>query len=513
MFPREVRTRIAAAILRLDRFTVKELCAEARLHPQKVYPVLAKLKQEGYLRASPILPPDGTKRLPQRPANNYFLSEEVSKRRELAAEVSAFTIATQEPSPDDTEEAFDLMADYIAADSLLDRTAALVQAMGHPPHPFGAEDTLVTQADHLIREADNTITKLLERSSAGLIHRRLVEDLARLEQIRERVDEHRDRISARVMGMDAQAQFGELLMRVHRLGTPKSLADALLSTYSSTSNTQLKFTLSAVLDNVNACNNWLKRTRNRQARLFGASSGKQCLNRILTESAIRYSDAPSLLLTLSRRVSKSSPDDEKASYNLINLESLAGNNQRAFRLWERWAQASLGPDSDRFANAIALPPTYLSCAPYLLLWTSLTKTLIDSLEERCGENASFSVVSMRRFRFLGANPYVTEGLLFDPMETKPFVRVAECYDAIQPALYAYGPLVDRVKIPGIPAVRLANGLVRMGIDSKNAWDLSHSLSFDNTLVVIHSNSDELSALKQRVEPVLLPTLNLVDAAR
>jgi hypothetical protein len=87
--PNQTRLKILAGLLRLERFTIADLCAHSGLTPSQVYPRLSELQDSKILESKSTVPP-GEKGPRHCPAKSYQLNPDPIVRSQLENELSSF---------------------------------------------------------------------------------------------------------------------------------------------------------------------------------------------------------------------------------------------------------------------------------------------------------------------------------------------------------------------------------------------------------------------------------------
>ncbi len=94
--PNQTRLKIRAAVLRLESFTVAELCLHTGLSPSMVYRELAELQRTGNLESNSVVAV-GEAGPRHRPSKRYQLSPDPEKRRELEKDLASFIPEFEDP--------------------------------------------------------------------------------------------------------------------------------------------------------------------------------------------------------------------------------------------------------------------------------------------------------------------------------------------------------------------------------------------------------------------------------
>lgn len=95
--PNQTRLKITAGVLRLERFTVADLCAHTGLLPSMVYRELSELQQEKILESKSATA-EGEKAPRHRPRKWYELSSDPRIRARLESELASFLPEYEEPT-------------------------------------------------------------------------------------------------------------------------------------------------------------------------------------------------------------------------------------------------------------------------------------------------------------------------------------------------------------------------------------------------------------------------------
>ena len=95
--PNQTRLKIMAGVLRLERFTVADLCTHTGLLPSMVYRELSELQQEKILESKSATT-EGEKAPRHRPRKWYELSSAPRVRAQLESELASFLPEYEEPT-------------------------------------------------------------------------------------------------------------------------------------------------------------------------------------------------------------------------------------------------------------------------------------------------------------------------------------------------------------------------------------------------------------------------------
>lgn len=477
----EVKARIYKAILLDEMFTVSELCANTGLRADQVYPLLAKLRRDRYLLAECV---PGTTRAAHRPNLVYKLTADAEKRRVLSDEIAPFLHLSQEtlsqaPVLERAEHHMTILAERL--EELAPRLESPEVQQLHALH----EDTTRLQADVAVLKDDLEIAWYeSKRSKSGTVPRRFAAELSKFQRLNNHVRDLNFRVESRIDEFKAEQEFSQLMHGVLAPEAPPGSAltidrvfQGLNRVYKASDDFYLRKNLSSVAARIT----FLERRR---------STSWIEVAYVLSEALIRFGSDPQLPIQLVSRI----PDESiVTAYNLVNCRLLANDSLSAKELWNRVVAPESHWQHQELREALG-SARHLSVFRSAILVTgdhaSFSKQRLADLEDRTGLDGSFSIASSSPVEVFGTEAYAIKPTLVDWLEpnSSGFLVSATMRARLTPQkeILAYGPISDIVQFAGLPQVRLATALVRLGVDLETAWRVAETLKPGRVLLVLHT---------------------------
>lgn len=484
MMHNETRLRAITAVLRLEAFTIPDLCATSDLGRSQVYPLIAELKRRGALKVVP-LPNEGEERRPHRPLNLYRLVTDPAKRRVLIDEVAPFLRVAERagrngPGPE-----------YRGACEALDSIEPQFNAIEDRLQLFWSNKLVIDRLRQGLKEAREAMElatyeagidlERLEKDPASDDERLIFDGWRRLRAYFVRFSKLEEHITAITQERIAQEQFSQWLNPLTRLlSSRKSLSlpevrISLSQQCQHTDNRSLKRLWRSTMDNLveNVRPEYTMTSRQK------AESYQVCS--VLASNAIRYSADPTPALRLTLRLLRQDRENPQLWYNLANLWLITGKERQAYRCWRK---------SVMDVGLPALHRVELNRRYCFVVLIAVTRGFLEDglsrLEKEVVDRASLSIVTSQPVGMIGTEAYHVKPNLFDPLVADHAVLLSDSVRALSRDFFVYGPLGDKMQLPGTSTVRVANALVQIGIEVAQAWAVSQGLDDEKALLILHS---------------------------
>jgi hypothetical protein len=475
----EVKVRIYRNILLNNTFTVLELCAETGLRPDQVYPILAKLGKSGFLSSVAVSDPKNVKRAPHRPTLLYTLSDELEKRKSLAAEIAPFL---QLP-PETLLRSAALEGVELRLSTLSRQSEQIPEILEH--FDVSKLQTFLVEThrlqEHLDKLKDDLEIAWYECNRSTKVP--LLSDFwaaqARFQKLSTRLEDLYRRIAVRVEELNAEQQFSEMSKRAFNDNAIRrhlwQVLQVLEAEYAKSTNFYLNKLLSAVAARV------LFAAHLSPTNLPHQTRGIACA---LAEAAVRFGSEPLLFFNWMTGIVPLPEEDVVSLYNLVNTNVLLGNDASAFASWKE-VIVRQGELSGVLGGLKQLT-VYRGAALFFGDALALDRQRFEELGTQLGLQGAFSLVSTSPFDVVGTAPFVLTPTVLDwfAPESAGFV-ISASMRVQQYDLFSYGPLVDIVQFPGLPRVRLATALVRLGVNVETAWRVAETLKAGKAVLVLH----------------------------
>jgi hypothetical protein len=469
-----VKIPIYKAILVNPVFTVAQICDWTGLTKTQVYWTLSDLQKRGVLTTANA--PAVDKPLPYRPALIYRLSDNPEKRRILSDAVAPF-VNLEGKDHRGAQQAY-----AIARSKLDDIGARLLSLMA-----TSVSSTTLDRAKELLSSLEDVRSRYEAAwSKAPSLRSQIRPDLTRWK--------------------DYQKRLAELVIN----GRDESSATAARREFSSLVDVVWSEVLSGAMDSgtlngrVREVYNYATHisVRNNLARMAALLNSKLAMyetepshawSEILTsiaECALRFGEPSFGSLDYVTAIREALGDDLVTQYNFANLSLLMGKQEDALQGWHSvldLAVESLAETNKlwSFRNAVLSNAPYESTLVLLTDEDNIRPEVLGRLEDELRLEGAISIVSASPVKRFEGQPYVlTPTLLSWDSEAYQALRLlhAEQKDQI---LYVYGPLEDAVRFPGTPVLRVATGLVGLGMSRPRAWDLAFKLRQQMRLLLVH----------------------------
>ena len=476
----EIRTQVLYFALQNPGFTVPELCARTGLSRDQVYPLLADLLKAELLVKKEIKPPAGTKRAPHRPLVLYQLSTDVEKRRELASKVAPFLRMFAEKSTPSRNVADAL----IQSDRALDRVdKSLDQFEESFQAPLSV--SLVSAIDRGLSEADRSISLASAQARDIDVYddnsRKWRSDqFDRVSTYSDRVRKLRFKLHMRATELEAQADFAKIISSfdpdtIRR--NPSSFLAAISERQARESNWQLQRSLAD-------CSNKL-----RTLERFSGRSTEDLIVLVLAECMLRFGSDGSAALQLAKRF-QGDRSWHAYRYNMLNLNVLTSRGDDATAIWNETMRVD-APVLAFAAKRVEHQESYRYTAAFTAPKEAVTTEVLSEVQRKLRTNGSVSVVSASPVNQFATEAFVVKPTLASWLETNTdpsgFVLSTSIRTNVS-NMFAYGPIVEGLQIPGVPMVRLAATLHGFHFDFGDAWNIATRVGRHNVIVFLHNLS-------------------------
>jgi hypothetical protein len=217
------------------------------------------------------------------------------------------------------------------------------------------------------------------------------------------------------------------------------------------------------------------------------------LELVFAESCLQFgTDAKFALELVEHVVQKEKRTDVVSLYNLANLYAICRPVSVAKNIW----LALIAPETSGRRQEVAWTlagSKQLSVFRNTLVAYGETASLdigdLDRLEDQLGLAGAVSVVALGPVESFGTKPYIIKPTLVDWLEPSYGFLLSSSIGMYHSELSIYGPLSDGVGFPGLPSLRLATALVRMGVAVEVSWNLAESLKAHRGLLLLHTMDD------------------------
>lgn len=449
MASRNIRSRVLAAVLELDAFTVPDLCRAAGLTRTQAYPQLQRLKAQGFLGNEQLQAVSA-----HRPLTFYKLKPDEAKRWELARELSEYRL----PEPQRTSGL--AAAALEAAHQTLDRIDRELDAAEGDPQANGERVAILDDAFNSARS--DIGTALLESREEHTTRPLAVEE--RFREVSGRRDRVKEVLERRAQPRLAVADL--LRAAADIIGDALSAPEPVIADVGH-----------AALTGIRAIATFSAASRIAREMLVDAiAANPERPFESVFRGACRTGDPKLVEAVLDGMSGLNIPwlrfDLENARYLLTRqLNELT------------WLAACRGVELDT--------PTITGqqLAP-LGLYSCAVRHLTEGAYEQLTKNRRVSVVSPQQVDFLGPSEQVRPTLLVGSGER---LESLDC-SFLNPVekLYAYGPIANQVgHWQGAPPLRVAACLGSWGLPiSARLTQITESLRNDRGLLVVQQEQPE-----------------------
>jgi len=490
----EVKGIIYQAIILNQRFTVSELCAYTNLEPERIYPVLAKLRRDRVLMAKPIPALRAkAKRAAHRPGLVYWLSDDPEKRKRLTDQIAPFLRLSQARTA--SSPALQRASE---SNTRLSAELGRLESLARVRGPLSLDD--LTSIDKELKEVgeDLQIAFYHARHVAGSpLETDAQDELRRVEELSARLSSLLQLVRTESEEICAEKQIMDLLVDLERNLQPQSgehgkvAATAairwLTREYSHCSDPFLKSMLSRVAAKVTLFE--------RMQTGLTLPVPPPPLALILAQSCLQFGSQANWPCQVTESVaSKERRKDFATIYNLLNLRLLTGQAKKARELWSSLISAEDAAERDAVAALLRGSMQLTVYGSTLLTYgdpAALGRDELIRLQDQLGLDGALSATALVQIPAFGRRSYVLKPTLMDWLEPVHGFILSNSIGQGQPDVFAYGPLADGICFPGLASVRLAIALVRLGVSIEQSWGLASSLKQGKGLLLLHAMSSSV----------------------
>jgi hypothetical protein len=194
-----------------------------------------------------------------------------------------------------------------------------------------------------------------------------------------------------------------------------------------------------------------------------------------------------------------SSNDELHLYTFANSCLLSNSEEQALNFWKQF----LGRQNlERTLGSLKELTVYRGATVLSGELAQIGKEQLEEIENRLGLQGAVSMASTSPVQLFGTG-YVIEPTIPDWLEpaSEGFI-VSASLRTTQNNLYAYGPIADILQFAGLPRVRLATALVRVGVKVDMAWRLAEMLRGGKVLLVLHTPSAADNSIVDGIQGIL-----------
>jgi hypothetical protein len=472
----ETRLCAITTLLRLETFTVQDLCTASGLERAQVYPLIAELKQRGVLCIVPMQT-ESSERPPHRPLNLYRVVADPTKRRDLSNEIAPFLRILQRASRGSPGD------EYRRACESLDAIEPQLGAFEERLQLFWCNKLALERLQKGLKEARELMELATYETGIHLedignepasdAGRPVHDAWKRLRTYSIRYVALEKRILAIERNRIAEENYSLWLDTVaqRRVSFPE-LHTLLAAKCRDTDNQSLRRLWRSTLD---------KLVESARTNALSSADEWYGVCSVLASDAIRYSANPMPALRLTLWLLRQDRKNSRLWCNFANLSLIIGKEKQAYRSWCKSIPLAAPAGSQRETLARA----YYFVALVEIAVGSLDDGL-SRLESVLLERTSLSIVTSRPVDMIGTGAYHIKPNLFDPLEGDNTILLSDSVRSVCRDFFVYGPLRDKVHAPGASSVRVANALVQIGVDIEPAWSVSQDLNDEHALLVLHS---------------------------
>jgi hypothetical protein len=475
------------AVLRLVKFTTTELCAETGFRRAQVAPILAELKRDGFLDSAFIA--TSSPRPAHKPTTQYSLTEDASRRQELAAEVRGFLEATIQARPLEASERYLQPAEREL--DQLDKELDSWELSGR----FGKWPSQAELSECRTRVDGIADSLELAASEAGFSLNRIAELLrsASPEQdlpllwVWKRWSDY----SGRLERVALSAEMAEEKRRSEAASAP--LWERVLHARSTTALAQSLQTAvpgfrvgSRLAHEIEHALREIGDDRSRAELYLSTLSLKQAEPDVsvdLVETAYAGTRHPAALMTLA------------------GLYDVVGRPYSARHNWIQWAD-SMGIPAYKTQLVLAATPI-VGLTEHLLIVQNVCRSELD---------CSLFTMNSDLFARIAMRPL--DAMFYNLADPQQWIAPSESIRMRATPYYACGFLLDHATFPGTPRTRLAAGLWQCGYQPAMAWGIAEGAKPDNLYFLFRDDDGTPNEFEARVRTAIapIPGITLVQTA-
>ena len=447
---RNVRPRVLAAVLRLQRFTAQEIVSAAKLENRKqAYAQLQGLQKEGYISGETMAAEQ-----PNRPPTLYQIEPE--KIAEIAKKVASYGVLSFDNSPTARDAALTRARETLTD---VERNLSTVKPTTLNRTQLEQMSSVLEKSGKQLDEADIELdTARIESSDDSDATREISQTALRLQESRETI-----RGLEKALRLRHSVIWIKTVVDEWSSDTPNSVqwARKLLKPSEDSLSTEL------VLD-----------------LLSPGFHNHELMPAILASQAIRTNDLDLISLCL-MRLSKEASTWWR--YNLMSTEFLQGHFEEVYKKWREIyievAQKAPCPiDKERALGIFVYEPKEMKQDRLLPLF----------------KKYEVSIVSPHTLNFWTLSEEVVRPLLVDPVsearnEAGPLTSTVALTHAEASGplwvLYAYGPLTAAIRQwPGAPPLRVAASVECLRPEEIDVPKIANALRHEKGVVVLEKRS-------------------------
>jgi hypothetical protein len=507
--PNQTRLKILAGVLRLETFTVADLCLHTGLGPSMVYRELAELQRERVLESESALA-DGESAPRHRPPKRYRLSPEPEKRKELERDLASFLPEFEDPKSNRHLKKAQEVLNTLSVD-LLDAALERFGDSELDRWEKGQEERLAEASKELRRATWESETDFSEAGSSDhpiMIVTRLSESLE--ERFLKTLRAERNRRESEA----ARVTWSDIISSALRAAVPAAtLVAAVESGGALLDNVvNLAEVLAELSRMVKKQIEGTRGLRTERLELFlpFVSSLQLDLREVQSDSEllatlakhwITYGDSATEPLAYIRELVTQS-EDYRLLFNEANLAQLAQQPKEAYESWirylpKRWSATEL--------ENIERP--LVACIAANLWSADAYRGAVRIITMEC--EASVSAFSGAPFE--DDEGYAIEPQLYNPVRNKSgrestFIAIAE--PLVQhKRMYVTTTEAERPVVVGVPYLARADLLFQSQMKEEDAWLLAGSVDPTDRIVKIDFFRNATRLARKRAEEILTSSLS------
>jgi len=490
--PNQTRLKILASVLRLERFTVHELCLYAGLERSMVYRELGELADEGILRSTSTRSEE--KAGPRhRPPSLYELSQDPAARRRLIEELGSFLPDFEDPSSNrHLKKAQDVLNDLVVQ---LNRSS-------EPPR-FAELDSWERALRERFDEAKKELQRATWESESDLseeeaanhpvvVTTRLYDSLEG--QFRAQLSKERERQKSEAL----RTAWGDVFSSAVQIVVPALshiAAEKLEKIFVPKISEEISLALKQQLDErLELKSEMFPFLSSLQLDLREVRSGPQLLA-ALAKHAIAYGSSPQQPLVFVRELASESKDF-RLLFNEANLAQLAHKPEEAYESWNRYLSgltAKVGQTPTEQTIVARITPEHWSAEAF--------HEAVHAIMTEC--EASVSALSEAPFQ--SAEESSSDLYLYNPLHTKSgreaaVIPIAGALLEDQ-RLYVTFSAADPPPVMGLPLFVRADWL-RSRMEKRKAWELAAKVAPTERILKVEFFRGATAASRQHAEKIL-----------
>jgi hypothetical protein len=506
--PNQTHLKILGSVLRLESFTVAELCLHAGLERSMVYRELAELQKRGFLTSDSSVG-EGESRPPHCPPKRYELSADLQKRKALESELgSFFPESEQDPQSNphlrQAQEALNLLSVEVLETSL-----ETIEGSRLDHWETGLARRFEEAQTELRRAMWESETDFSEADVSGhpiMLANRLYESLHG--RFTKQVRQER----ARRVSETARREWGSILTSALRATVPvASAAAAAAALYTFNFDTEIAKTWAALSENIKEHMGSIAKARlsvhgdmlspfvsSLELDMKMAATEPDFLA-ILAKQGIKYANSAEEPLALVREL-KSKTEDYRLLFDQANLAQLADRHDEAYYCWREYLSKKPVPDKESSEQPIVgrIPAERWSSDAY--------RQAVQRLRVEC----KASVAALSETPFDENEGYAVELKLYNPVRDKTeqqttFISIGDTLVQAK-RLYMITTEAEQPTVLGLPSFACA-AWFRSRVGERRAWDLADTVKPTERIVKVEFFRDATADSRVAAERVLTDSLS------